>query len=322
MDKTQIEDRSIYRVDAVKGQARRFLGTAFAVSADFFVTCKHVFDTLQEDEKCLIYSTAGEGDVLATWLHHDSQDFSMARREKAASKFYLTPQPIDVYDLDGEFTIRGYVKDGGGLQTWHDRLSGWNHDDGWVALQGAALPGMSGAPVLYDCGAVGLVRATREGGSQKFIVPFRLVYQWMQKNGFVPEMVGDGSGDLARVPIGPIVRPPDFPDCVIELFVDVFGGHREALRHVAAASALVLANNPEGLKSRQLIVTPGQLPTGGAMDTFWQDALWTAGTKSRRTLAAFFEAPGAPSPDLLDPKDAEAFRRFHRWVRDPNYQRT
>lgn len=267
-------------------------------------------------------ATMREGDVSADWRYHDDQhvDFALGRLPSGTKvKNWIEPRPADLSEIRDELICLGYIKDGGGIQRWHDRFSGHNNDLGWVALQNGTLPGVSGGAVIHDGAAVAVVLATRRTGEQKFVLPIRNVYSWMQQQGVVPAPSPDGKSDrLLRVPIGPKVYPADFPDCVVTHFADTFPDRPAALAHLARTTALAVVHDAEKFGRRAVAVNPGDLPAAGPIREFWQAALWQAGNRSRRSLAAFFDAAEAPNPALLDEPERQAFVTFRSWLEKPN----
>lgn len=124
---------------------------------------------------------------------------------------------------------------------------------------------------------------------------------------------------ISAVPVGPMVRDSDIPDDVIAVFADRLADPVRAARFLALAAELRLACNPEGFTDRQITVRPGDglNPRTIAAEVFWRAVLRAAGMKSRRSLAAFLLAPGAPQLATLGPGPARVFREFLVWLEDP-----
>lgn len=304
---------AIYRVDLVSTAGRRFIGTSFAITSQHLVTCKHVLDQKRDDERVVVWSTALEGDLSADeWICHEGgRDFALGILTTSRMQNWIPHQSVLLGQLPDELECCGYIADGGTLQVWKDRVSGVHNDHGWVALQNSTLPGVSGGPVLLAEHAVGLVIAKLQ--AQKFVLPMTHVVEWLIEHGVAPS--AQPNVGLAKVPIGPAVRAADIPETVIWLFENAFPVHALALQFVFAVENLVLANNVERFRPRQIMPSKGSLlPPGTPMESFWRDTLWQAGAKSRRTMAAFFYAEGSPSLDLLPAQDREQVKSFIAWL--------
>jgi hypothetical protein len=106
---------------------------------------------------------------------------------------------------------------------------------------------------------------------------------------------------------------------VIAVFADRVADPGQASRFLALASELRLACNPEGFTDRQITVRACEVlnPRAITPDVFWRAVLSAAGMKSRRSLAAFLMAPGAPQPETLSPGSARVYREFLVWLEDP-----
>ena len=117
---------------------------------------------------------------------------------------------------------------------------------------------------------------------------------------------------IAEVPVAPMVRVSGIPDEVIAAFADRLTDPDRAARFLTLAAELRLSCNPEGYTERQITVRAGEVLSPRALtpEVFWRAVLTLSGMKSRRTLAAFLMAPGAPQRDTLPTAAARVFADF------------
>ena len=117
---------------------------------------------------------------------------------------------------------------------------------------------------------------------------------------------------IAEVPVAPMVSVSGIPDEVIAAFADRLADPGRAARFLTLAAELRLSCNPEGYTERQITVRAGEVLSPRALtpEVFWRAVLTLSGMKSRRTLAAFLMAPGAPHPDTLPTAAARVFADF------------
>ncbi len=308
---------STFRV--VSGPQREFIGTSFAVGPRHAVTCRHVTELAGSIGDIRLVGSATVGDIgrlFWCWPQDTYLDVALGSLAEGASDFesWLTPKAIEVQSLDREVICLGYGSGTEGLDSWSDRVGGEDRLYGLVKLQGNIRRGVPGGPVLDETGhAVAINIARRDDGAQKYVLPFRSIYSWLQSQGFSPE----GGTGLLSVPIGPPVPYNDVPDAVIWAFSEAFPTAAAARSHIARATELILANNPEGLKRRQLELSVGEQSAFNEPKFFWGDVFMKLSAKSRRSVAALIDAEGAPDPRMLDTETSVALRKFRMYLENP-----
>jgi hypothetical protein len=124
---------------------------------------------------------------------------------------------------------------------------------------------------------------------------------------------------LSAVPIGPMVCAHEIPLEIIGIFADRFGDPDRAQSFLSLAMELVSQCNPESFTERQIIVKRGEIlnPYANTAEAYWGDVLTVAGLKSRRSLASFLIAPGAPDPAVLSPELGSILASFRKWLEQP-----
>lgn len=115
---------------------------------------------------------------------------------------------------------------------------------------------------------------------------------------------------LVTVPVAPMVHPAEIPLEVIGAFADHYGSSRQARTFFTLAMQILGQANPEGFKPQQILLRSSEVidPDINPADRYWGHVLAAAGRKSRRTLAAFLLAPGAPG------EGNQIFRQFREWL--------
>jgi hypothetical protein len=122
----------------------------------------------------------------------------------------------------------------------------------------------------------------------------------------------EAASTVGRFPIGPMVHFHEIPVEMIALFSEKLADPEHARRFFRTAMQVRSRCNPEGFTDRQILVRPGEVlnPETVTAEEFWSTLLAAAGQRSRRTLAAFLLAPGAPHEDAIRASDASALRKF------------
>jgi len=169
-----IETEAIYRVFYKDD----FIGTAFAISPDCFLTCKHLFEN--KDKKDIFLRGSGEKKIRdIEWQEHSKLDcaFGIASVEVKES---LVIENNDCINTTETFKFRGYMDSSNPLANWDDKYSTHNTMQGWVAIQGTYAKGMSGSPVFLDDQVVAIGIGDHFGNSQKYIIPLNAVWNWLE----------------------------------------------------------------------------------------------------------------------------------------------
>ena len=313
-----IAEPAIYRVVDVSKPDRPFLGTAFAIGPRHALTCRHVIETAAEDVQPVLIAHASVGDIgRLKWICHDDEYLDVAVTQLPDDQQFqnwLTPMLAEIQVDQEGLVCFGFPSASEGLDSWTDQVSGYDNAHGLVKLQGSFRHGLSGGPVLDAKGnSVAINVARRTDGTQKYVLPMRAFYVWLQKNDFRPE---HGAGLLA-VPIAPPVAFNEIPQEVIEAFADAFPDEVNARAHLARMSALIRNNNPEGLKPNQIELLRRQITAFSSPEGFWNEVFALLATKSRRSIAALLDADGAPDPRLQETNTGGALRKFRQYLANP-----
>jgi hypothetical protein len=129
----------------------------------------------------------------------------------------------------------------------------------------------------------------------------------------------EAASAAGRIPIGPMVHFHEIPVEMIALFSEKLAKPEQARRFFRTAMQVRSRCNPEGFTDRQILVQPGEVlnPETVTAEEFWSTLLSTAGQKSRRTLAAFLLAPGAPRENTIRATEASVLRNFKNHLAQP-----
>ena len=121
---------------------------------------------------------------------------------------------------------------------------------------------------------------------------------------------------LEKVPIGPMVRIHEIPREIIDIFAECYGEPEKAKNFLALAMNIRSKCNPENFEKQQILVTSKEVlhPDSVTAEEYWFDVLSAAGRKSRRTLAALMDAPGAPGTKTLDTSLSRILTNFREWL--------
>lgn len=117
---------------------------------------------------------------------------------------------------------------------------------------------------------------------------------------------------LAKIPVTPALRLNDVPKELEELLVDRFDKAALVRQLIRQAMRLRSEVNPEKGTDRQILIRMGELPPieTAPPAEFWAQALFQAGYKSPRTLAALIVAPCAPNFDTMSERAGGEIRAF------------
>jgi TIR domain len=131
-----------------------------------------------------------------------------------------------------------------------------------------------------------------------------------------PSELMSARAELLRYPIGPMVTARDIPLELIRVFAECFDEPNAARNFFERAMQLRADCNPEKFDDRQIVLGRGEVlsPSNVSAEEFWSDVLTGAGHKSRRTLAAFLVAPGAPRQDEARTGQGGVLEGFKRWL--------
>ena len=306
---------AIMKVLCVTSQSRTFRGTAFAVSDHIVLTSSHVVQPAANS----VLDGGHLGDIgRLEWSMHEELDVALGITDEGTFRHWLTPACVDAAKFPTPVICVGYGSEGRGLECWTDNVSSYIRTHGLVSLQNTLLKGCSGGPVLDAAGRpVAIIVARHHDGSLKYVLPVCLFYAWMQRLGFRPMVMthhGRVRSWLLQVPIGPHVPLDHVPPAVIEAFATTLHSETPARSHVAAANALVLANNPEDLSRRQITLPRGAQPVFDVPWHFWSRVFETFGTLSRRSVAALLEAHSAPNLSAQEEIVRRAFAKFRKYL--------
>lgn len=318
-----IFEDAIYRVFFSDDQAKHFLGTAFAIAPNWFLTCAHLFDNITNKNKIFLRGPGKHGDIgRINWKRHPEIDCCAGILASGGGGVdtYINFQLSDLTSEIGELKCMGFFDAESGLQKWIDRLSGVNHINGWVALQNTLADGISGGPVLLGDRVVAIVRADNQRTNQKYILPLITVFSWLESEGFRGVPSDPKQMTLASVPIRPPVRAADITDVIIRAFAKQLPDQTKAAAFVERAMDSRKGANPEGFTAEQILLHRAEFTfTGSVPGTlYWENILLLAAEKSRRTVAALFFEKGAPEPAMMADYEGAAYIEFRNWLIQPN----
>ncbi len=323
MDAREFAGPSIRRVLAYGADARRQIGTFFAVNPRMVLTCRHVIAGVRPNERIALEGGPISGDVSGLKWHSNEDnliDVALGVLPDGTPDFkdWLTPVPRPPAEWRSPVHCLGYREIGSSLQNWQDHVSAPDHRFRLVVLQNDVHHGCSGGPVLDDRGqTVGIMVSRDRDGVEKQVLPVECFYQWLEDGGYQPaSQSGKEAPWIETVPIGPIVQLHEIPQAVINAFANAYPAPVAARNHIARANSLAKTHNPEGLKDREFMLLPADQPGFGVPKEFWTQVFCKIGIKSRRSVAALLEAEGAPVPEVHG--QGNAFEAFRKLLSDPD----
>ena len=323
MDARELAGQSIRRVLANGADTRRQIGTFFAVNPRMVLTCRHVIAGVRPNERLALEGGPVSGDTGGLKWHCNEDklmDVALGVLPDGTPDFenWLTPMPRPPAEWRSPVHCLGYREFGSSLQNWQDHVSAPDHRFRLVVLQNDVHHGCSGGPVLDDGGqTVGIVVSRDRDGVEKQVLPVECFYHWLEDRGHRPVSLPEKETPwIATVPIGPIVRPPDIPQAVINAFADTYPSPVAARNHIARANRLTKEYNPEGLKESEFMLPQANQPGFDVPAEFWAQVFYMMGIKSRRSVAALLAAEGAPVPEVHGQRNA--FEAFRKVLSDPD----
>lgn len=306
------------RVLAISSQERRFVGTAFYIGKRSILTCRHVIEECQENERIVI-ERATSGDLgHIDWVVNDDPyiDISVGTLPEECED--LTNW-ADLNQTRPQAWVQpikclGYRAVGYGLQEWTESVSAIDHAFRQVVLQNSIHKGCSGGPAFdSEKNLVGVVVSRDSMGVDKHVLPVITFFSWLESTGWRSASNAakqDPSSWLSKVPLSPHVPLRDVPQEIIEAFAETLFVEEAARSHIERANALIVANKPDGTTDKQVILTRGEQPGFDEPNLFWSIVFSKFGVKSRRSVAALIEAEGAPNPFLFGEAIFSSFRDF------------
>ncbi|GAB5512208.1 MAG: hypothetical protein Rhims3KO_36090 [Hyphomicrobiales bacterium] len=325
-----------FPVEAVSGESRRFLGTAFAIGPRHLLTARHVLEVLRPRERATIVVSnrvGAVGRLRWNWPDDAVLDVALGQLLDGVDSFadWLTPMPEGVGANGTALTCFGYGPDKAGLLKWKDGISGKDSQYGLLSLQNTTKQGVSGGPVLTETGeTVAIVIAKSNDGSQKYILPVVAFYRWIESEGWRHKISTEESGisiedvspeavNLLHVPIGPPVRYAEIPRDVIDAFAYRFNTVATARNHIEHAMTLATKAHPGFKRPREISVSWIDVnPAPESMTLFWGEVFELVGKKSRRSVAALMDLEGAPRAEQLDAGTAIVLSNFRNWLTNPD----
>lgn len=313
-------EQAVLRMETADG-SNELRGTAFAIGPRHFLTCSHLFS---EGCDLVAYQSLQRGRIAKFEVHsHSELDVALCELSDGTSSFnkWIQPalQPLAA-DIDGEVCAVGYPVDiNNGLSRWCGQVSAVNDLNGWIALQGSSMPGVSGGPVVYKGRAIGVLIGRHLSGAQIYAIPYALVHSWCEAWGYRLPPLKTPTTELSQVPIGPLVQARAIPQALFEAFALKFATPTTASRHVnASMSNLLTEVGAASIDEKRDVITPADLPASAAnMNDYWFNVLSSAGVKSRRTLAAIIFTDNAIIEDDFDTSNRRVFQNFLDELKNP-----
>ena len=150
-----------------------YLGTAFQISPEYFITAKHVIEDIDEDKILLHVSVQLGPFSIRKVIKHSKLDVALLKlKDKIDSENIISLhfQEAQKIEIGNQLILAGYGTKDSALEIPNVKISSYDGEHDLFVIHTFIAKGMSGGPAFFDNHFVGIIRARHTDENKTYII--------------------------------------------------------------------------------------------------------------------------------------------------------